>query len=90
MEIFKEYESDILQIVGSFVNQANEMKYLSTNERGKAIQSISLGINIVETFTHKYLFQTPHMFASEQEFAESVARMFLYALNYYIRMKKKN
>ena len=87
MEIFREYEDNMTKIVGLFIDRAVEVNFLSNNARDVAVQAIVLAIKSVETYTHQYLFRSPDMFSSDEEFVKFVAGLFLYTLDFYLPKK---
>ncbi|MHA1110480.1 MAG: TetR/AcrR family transcriptional regulator [Promethearchaeota archaeon] len=83
-DIFRQYEENMAKMVGLFVDREISGKMISKNHREIAMRTLTLAITLVETYTHRYLFQTPNMFLSEEEFVHYVAGLFLFTLDFYL------
>ena len=89
LEIFRQYEANMKDVVGQYVDLAIAEEILSKNKRSLAVHTLFLALNVVETYTHQYLFQSDTLFPSDEEFIQYVTGLFLYTLDFYLPIKKK-
>jgi len=54
-----------------------------------AVRTLILAFNLVETYTHQFLFQLPNMFSSDEEFVHYVSGLFLFTLDFCLPKKSE-